>query len=79
MFPLSETPSDGILAFCIYLRNLDIPPKTNITMEKLTNAFPIENGDFPMGHVSYQECIWTILDLLRYELASNSPGFCGLC
>ena len=33
------------------------PRKTNMTMEKTTmneDVFPIENGDFPACHVSFQ-------------------------
>ena len=38
------------------------PPKTNMTMEKqpFEDVFPIENGDFPASHLSFQGCNWLV-------------------
>jgi len=41
------------------------PQKTSMAMEKPEDVFPIENGDFPVSHVSLQGCV-TLFDYTYY-------------
>ena len=48
-----------MFSLCVSIVSTTIGPKTNMAMENppFEAVFPIENGDFPASHVSFQRCI----------------------